>query len=120
MSHTNSSRYRPATVALMLSLRPADALIPNDCDEENARSLVGCIDTIDDLCALARVDPTTDEQRAAMWCADPADMFGGLDDLVARVGLDEAEIKHVAKLLFDLLPADAQQNLRELEVWGLV
>jgi hypothetical protein len=98
MSDKNSSKA-------IHELRPADAKIPADTGITVVALSVDCIDRMLKARSLAFL---TDEQIAALWCADPDDTFGMLDDLVARVGLDEKAIDSVRLALFEVLPFDAK------------
>lgn len=104
----------------MILIRPDDARIPRDETEDNARALADFVERLDECLYEVGLDEMTEDQRAALWCADPADTFAMLDDWVARLGLPAERVNEVTLELFDLLPESDKQHLRTLEVWGIV
>ena len=99
--------------ARMLALRDDGAKIENTT--ENANELARIAEAFDKLyCDIGYTDGLGDDELASLWCFDPEDTFGGFDDKVARIGIDEDATRDLAQDVFDMLPAESQQQLRAI------
>lgn len=103
--------------ARVVALRAEDARIEGT--DENAAELAAVAVTLSELLVKAGYDGrVSDDRIAALWCPDPADMFGGFSDDVARLGLDEIGVREIAAKVFSLLPVEDQKELRDAETFG--
>lgn len=105
----------------LLAVRPEGARIEGT--DDNAFTLAALATDLHAIYVDAGGDDDYDideDKLASLWCFDPEDTFGGFDQDVARIGCDEDGMREIVQGVFELLPSDAQQQLRELDVWGIV
>lgn len=116
----NLERYlKGDPAAVMLSIRPRDSHIV--ANMACATDLAKFADELDVLLRAKGFDPLTRDQRVAMWAEYPEDTFNMiLNTFADRLGIYGAEVDRICNGVFDLLDEPAQEQLRELELWGVL
>lgn len=106
LSDNRHMRLTPMTTVTpeqMLEHRTHESHIDDSWSDEIAT----IADDINALLTGRGFDAMNAEQLQALWCEAPCDAFGMLNDLTARLSLDEEKMRDISARLFECLDDDA-------------